>query len=383
MKLKRINYSQYEGKPHEWAVRDLGLGDLNLIVGKNATGKTKILNVINNFAKVIAGKIKSPMTGNFDLGFEHEGKAINYVLRSEESRVLEERFSEGGHEYLSRGSDGIGKIYAQKLGEPIDFQTPETELAAVARRDKMQHSYFEPLHEWARNLRSYSFGTQFGKDKLSVAVKGKPMPLPDDDPDAVVPIFIEAQRQYQQSFKNAVIADMAEVGYEIDFIGVKEPISLTVQTSIGDPVGLYVKERSLRAETDQFDMSQGMFRTLSILIHLNYAQKARMPSCILIDDIGEGLDFERSCALIELLMRKARTQQVQLIMTTNDRFVMNKVPLEAWTLIQRLENGCCGYNYDNSKESFDNFKFTGLNNFDFFASDFISGGSDLLAVHDE
>lgn len=59
--------------------------------------------------------------------------------------------------------------------------------------------------------------------------------------------------------------------------------------------------------------------------------------CIVIDDIGERLDYERSCALIELLMSKATTQQVQLIMTTNDRFVMNKVPLEAWTVLHRAD----------------------------------------------
>ena len=107
-------------------------------------------------------------------------------------------------------------------------------------------------------------------------------------------------------------------------------------------------------------------------MQINYAVLAGQPSCILIDDIGEGLDFERSCALIKLLMEKARTSSVQLVMSSNDRFVMNAVPLEDWSVLQRHRGGCSVRNYANSKEAFDEFKFTGLNNFDFLAVDYLS-----------
>lgn len=42
-----------------------------------------------------------------------------------------------------------------------------------------------------------------------------------------------------------------------------------------------------------------MYRALAVIIHLNYLLLAKKTSCILIDDIGEGLDFERSTALSE------------------------------------------------------------------------------------
>ena len=50
---------------------------------------------------------------------------------------------------------------------------------------------------------------------------------------------------------------------------------------------------------------------------------------------------------------------------------MNEVPLESWTILQRLPGKTTVYNYRNSKRIFDEFRFTGLNNFDFFATDFI------------
>jgi hypothetical protein len=59
-------------------------------------------------------------------------------------------------------------------------------------------------------------------------------------------------------------------------------------------------------------------------------------------------------------------------MSTNDRFVMNNVPFKYWQLIDRKGGECKVYNYQNSKEIFDEFKYTGLNNFDFLATDFIN-----------
>jgi hypothetical protein len=58
-------------------------------------------------------------------------------------------------------------------------------------------------------------------------------------------------------------------------------------------------------------------------------------------------------------------------MSTNDRFVMNSVPLDEWCVVQR--HGCKVqvHNYKNSTTIFDRFKKTGLANFDFLATDFI------------
>ena len=68
-----------------------------------------------------------------------------------------------------------------------------------------------------------------------------------------------------------------------------------------------------------------MFRALSLITQITYSQLTSTPSCILVDDIGEGLDYERASALIKLVVEKARGKSIQLIMATNDRFVMNSV----------------------------------------------------------
>jgi AAA15 family ATPase/GTPase len=100
--------------------------------------------------------------------------------------------------------------------------------------------------------------------------------------------------------------------------------------------GLGVQEVDIEAVTDQKEMSQGMFRALSLLVQLNFSLLSKIPSCILIDDIGEGLDYERSKSLIDLIIEKVKGSSVQVIMTTNDRFVMNNIPLEYWSVIHRV-----------------------------------------------
>jgi hypothetical protein len=94
----------------------------------------------------------------------------------------------------------------------------------------------------------------------------------------------------------------------------------------------------------------------------------------LIDDIGEGLDYDRSKGLIDLIIEKVKGSFVQVIMTTNDRFVMNKISLEYWSVIERIPKKSLFYNYRNSKETFDEYKYSGLSNFDFLATDFYLTG---------
>ena len=165
---------------------------------------------------------------------------------------------------------------------------------------------------------------------------------------------------------------MKKIDYLLDGIGVRSQNAFSIaHPSSADVFGFFVKEHDLDGETEQLFISQGMFRALSVLIQINFALCADRQSCVLIDDIGEGLDFERSSALIEVLMNKAADSPMQLIMATNDRFIMNKVPLENWTVLYREKSNVWVYDYRNSKQIFEKFKFTGLSNFDFFSTDYL------------
>ena len=137
---------------------------------------------------------------------------------------------------------------------------------------------------------------------------------------------------------------------------------------------MYTTEKGLEKRVTQNDMSQGMFRAFSVLARLNRYTLADGKGCVVIDDIGEGLDFARARQLVNLLVKKAEDSGIQLIMSTNDSFIMNTVSIENWAVLHRDGNKISLYNYENSKEIFEDFKFTGLNNFDFYASEFFKSG---------
>lgn len=372
IRLKSVTYAEFEGKPEEWKLDTFSLGHSNLIVGKNASGKSRTLNLIGALSANLSGIRPPGLAGDYDVEFIDDGKLLKYHLKYEQNQVLEESFEIDGKLFLDRDLGGVGNIYASEVnkGEMIRFQTPTTEFAAVARRDSIQHAFLEPLHIWASSVRHYQFGTPLGKDHLAVVVERGGIEPDDRNPDNIVGLFLQATKNFGEKFSQSIAADMRQLNYDVKGIGTIRPTSIQLSPNAPQIVSLFAQENDLKGITDQHTMSQGMFRALSILILVNYSQFSGKSSCLLIDDIGEGLDFDRSCRLINLLRAKAKEPNVQLIMSTNDRFIMNQVPLEEWAVIQRNGGLVRILNYENSKSLFEDFKFTGLSNFSFLEMDF-------------
>ena len=386
MKLDQFEYISNRGEPNEWRIDGCQLGNINLIVGKNASGKSKIVRVIYLLSELLCdgGKLGNRPTRKdewhllFDKDSEHQ---TEYFITIENGYITQEKLKIGEKIFLQRDKTGEGRIYAKELDKDIRFQTPTTELAVVKRRDTIQHPFLEDIYKWSSSLRFYEFGTQLGKNTIATLppttelLKAK---TDTKDSDYVVEIFVLGKREHSE-FTQRIIDDMNRIGYQIAKIETKVPSFFKSNISPPEnldedsdnlPKFLYVQEDGLKSVTEQSEISQGMFRALSLFIQINYAILSDQPSCIIIDDIGEGLDFQRSSAIIKLLIEKAKTGLVQLIMTTNDENIMNGVPLEYWSVIERQPGVAKLHNYSNSPEQFEQFKHIGLNNFDFFASEF-------------
>lgn len=388
MRLDKFEYTYNEGLDNEWKIEDCQLNQINLIVGKNASGKSKIVQAIYILSELLIESTNvspSKRKDKWHLYFDTDNpeKNIQYSLKIENGLVVEEQFIINNEKLLDRNQSGEGYIWAEELNTKMRFQSPQTELAVVKRRDAIQHPFLEGIYQWANSLRFYQFGTQLGKDLLAFIpstielVKGE-TDLKDDQ--YVVGIFLLGKNEFQDNFSNKIIKDMVEIGYQISEVGTKVQSMFKIGESFAPDQDnssiqfLYVKEDDLKGITEQSEMSQGMFRALSLFIQINYSLLAEKPSCIIIDDIGEGLDYERASAIIKLLIEKAKTGLIQLIMTTNDQFIMNGVPLEYWSVIERKPGSAKLHNKFNTKEKFEEFEFIGLNNFDFFTSEFALHG---------
>jgi hypothetical protein len=273
---------------------------------------------------------------------------------------------------FTRTEDGKGKIVASQYEEPMQFQLSSNQLVVVSKRDAIQTPYLEKLYDWADKLYSFWFAEPTGKFKGYLddrSINSVARNLRDTDKAALS--FETGVKEFGDSFRTRIIESMKEIGYDLTSIESYKDSYLS--TLGGQPIYLLnVTENDRQARLSQTEMSQGMFRALSLLIQLIYCDMKKIATTIFIDDIGEGLDYERSSKLIKLLIDITKGNDTQLIMSTNDRFVMNNVPLEYWQVIQRTGGECHIFNYQNSKEKFDEFEYTGLNNFDFLVTDFIN-----------
>ena len=374
MYIDRVSFKEIDNKDNEWSMNNFSFEKINLIVGKNSTGKTRTLNVISALASLVSGEQALPQHGNFEVNFKNQTNKIQYFLEYQQSIVIKEKLIIDNNMPLDRGKKGEGTIYAEELKKNIKFQVPETSLACVARRDSIQHPYFEGLYNWGKSVRHYHFGSQLGKDHMVVFSKNEiQKPLNVKDTTNVVAFYRKGMEKCGPEFEEQILNDINNLGYNLSAISVS-PIDKvtfnTIETGPINPEGLLIKEKEHSHMVDQTEISQGLFRAMSLFIQLRYSEQFSEPSLILIDDIGEGLDFERASLLINSIIDIAKKINVQLIMTTNDRFTMNNVPLEYWNVLQRNGGQCSVLNYKNSKDIFDEFELTGLSNFDFFSSQY-------------
>lgn len=377
MRIVSLRYQEYVGAPQEWILEPVSFGKTNLIVGKNSTGKSRLLSVIVGLGRLIDSQQKVLFDeGAYVLEFEKEGRIYTYELELDKKKVVSEQLSIGDSVMFSRDKAGAGKIFFEKAEREDVFSIPEDLLVLSAKRDRIQHPYIEFFHEWAARIRFYAFGTSLGREFLTSfpdlvsALNGESAV----DHNRLFDVYSRGFKKWKKPFDRAILRDLARLGYACDDVGIDQ-----ITINAGKPLQLaaiFVKEKELKGKTFQTNMSQGMFRALGMVIHLNFATFAKESRTVLIDDVGEGLDFERASAFVSLLIERCEKLDFQLFMTTNDRFVMNGVPIDSWCILQRDGSRVTGTTIRSAPKLFEEFKYVGLNNFDFFSTGYFDATSE-------
>jgi energy-coupling factor transporter ATP-binding protein EcfA2 len=373
MIIRALKYTRYAGEPREWHIignnNDYAyFENLNLLVGKNASGKSRTLNVIREIANLLSGHVNlkqafSP-SENIELIFMEDKSTFKYILTFKDRKIVSETLSKDNKVLLDRKNN----ILLDSGNNNILFDIPEYQLAIVLH-DQNDKPYFEDFVEWGRSLKNYLFANQLEKNRLVkdyTQINENDRDI--DDPDVLIYTFYKGKEQFGEVFISEIISGMQELGYYVSDIDIEEKDGW---------YGLSIEEEG-EYTVSQKEMSQGMFRALSLFIMLGYARLMDLSFCMLIDDIGEGLDFESSKKMTDIVIKKVNKSNMQFFMTTNDRHIMNQIPLRYWTVIGREYSRSIFYDYTNSKDAFDDFEYTGLNNFDFLATDFYRKGFGIM-----
>ena len=375
MILDSIKYERQGGQFDVWTVEGkdgdlVKFDNINLIVGKNAAGKSRLLEAIRTIAALLSSKEMASDTKyclvKYSVLLREEDDLYNYFIEIRDKVIIEETLFVNDSKKYDRKEK---LIYSETKNHYISLDVKDDTLITSLKENIQEFPYAAPLFEWSSDLKRYMFTNQYEKDTLLQ----EDIEFGSADLDSfsksenIIQLFRKGKELFGKQFETDILRDIRRIGYDISSIKLSKK---SVGTSIA------VQEEELNNPTDQLDMSQGMFRALSFIIQLNYGLLSKISICLLIDDLGEGLDFSRSKSMIDLLIHKIEGSDIQIFITTNDRYVMNKIPLKYWSIVERKPKVSLFHNYHNSKDIFEDFKYTGLSNFDFLATDFYLNGFD-------
>ncbi len=323
----------------------------NLIVGRNSVGKSQLLKKIILAVKHILQLQEPNKNTSFLVGFEFisaDNLPYSYQFAYIEGEVQQEVFYKGNNlEYpiIYRDNSGNCMLNGTKVTPPA------SKLVVNVRRDIEQFPDIEMLFEWAENTIAISFNELdlYGDDRY------------DSSFGIRISLYDMVKALDAESIEH-ILEKCMQIGY---------PLKKMEATEIGTFKKVLFYEDSVNQVLFDRLLSKGMFRVVYVLILIEYLSMQTYNGTLIIDDFCEGLDYSRSTKLGKLLFRYCEEKKIQLIVTSNDSFLMDVVDMTKWNVLTRKGGTLETLNYENSKSMFDDFAFTGMSNFDFFSSDFI------------
>jgi energy-coupling factor transporter ATP-binding protein EcfA2 len=354
MRIKSFSYSS-----ENWVLQKIDLQEVNLLVGTNGTGKSKTLfylNLLKLFIKSgdfflqdehgiweISWLTDSNQTLTYTLGVKLDIEELDGIV-SNESLFLESKI------LLQRQDDNSCQVFSEKSGELDTFNPPVNELALLSRRDTKEYPYIEKIIEWAKN----SYELQFS----SINVENESVQT-ESNYEQYPKLFSKLNPKHQER----IITDFNSIGFKIS--------TIKYESRGNNNHYLVLKELGINKDIYQDELSQGMMRTLCLFVYLEYLISKNKKATLLIDDLGEGLDYLRATELGKIIFKRCKENDIQLVATSNDSFLMDVVNIDCWNVLTRKGKIVTALNKSNHPELFRKFKFTGLSNFDFFSSDYI------------
>lgn len=345
MKLTQFTY---RGK--DWRLASpINLQEVNLLVGKNAVGKSRTIRALGNVLLFLMQLSERNTLDIFrsELLFEDENDLISYEFRLKGADVVYESLKVNGETLLSRNENGT-----VLCGESIN--PPVSKLTLHVRRDVVQYPFIEKIMLWAEHACGLCFN--------EIEMAG----------DSAIPFYILGQGQtlfaMVKSLPEKSIQQVIDQAHELGY-----PIQRIELFEHGSNLKMVLfHEENVKSQLFDALMSKGMFRALYLLIYAQYMSVREFPSLLLIDDLCEGLDYDRSTKLGKILFDFCIEHHIQLIASSNDTFLMDVVDLKYWNIFQREGSEVSSIDIIKNPDLFNDFLFTGLSNFDFFSSDYIT-----------
>lgn len=342
MILTEFSYKEASG----WSLQELSLNHQNLIVGLNSVGKSRTVSALGQVARFIRGEADASMDDVECSLLLENGNRLEYSFEIKNGEIQAEILRKDGQQLIMRE-----RFYATMYNDE-QVSPPGGKLLIQVRRDTQRYPEIEEIIKWAEHTSMFVFSniTTSPNSLSPYVISNEPL----------LPLMFEKIPKEKQ---NQLLLFMLDLGYQIDKIE-------EYQKDNGTKM-LRLYERGIKRPLTPFELSNGMFRVFCVLLYMIYCSTLSDVRCLIIDDMGEGLDYMRSTRLGKIMFSYCEENHIQLLATSNDSFLMDAVGLQYWNILQRKGGRVYSLNNKNSKELFELFVRTGLSNFDLLSSNFI------------
>ena len=340
MFLSKLTY-----RDADWEIGPIHFSQQSLIVGPNASGKSTVLRCIRNFVSIVLGysKVDALPDCQYELEFSNDIGIVTYILHIQGGSVVKESLKTSGTVRLVRDEQ------ESRVGDET-VNVPDTTLVLNARRDIVKYPDIEMVLTWVEKMSSFIFSNILSSNS-SIS------------PFTTIQLDICVMWEKLKDAQKAAVNDwMRALRYNIKTIDI-------APNKLGEK-SLFVVEDEVSSPVIMGNMSNGMFRVLYLFVYLHYVASSTS-GAVLIDDIGEGLDYFRSSSLGKKLFAFGQEHGVQMIVTSNDSFLVDTVDLSAWVLLKRTGRIVTSISAKTNPVDFARFRKLGLSNFDLIKTDFL------------
>jgi hypothetical protein len=344
---------EYRDTLRGWTLEPVTFGGFDLLVGISGAGKTRIVRAVEQVCAVALGskeveeRIDEARGAEFSIGFEHKGVVYRWEAELEKPSerqpqgngavpsadpplVRTERITQGGRLLVERSPDRFA--FESSLLPKLDRS--KSAIAILKEEVTMAPLYeafsrcidrkiletlpshgvaFEKGFEETRNR--YGSLEKLGAD-FSLPLHFKAEALQELFPDA----FAEVSEAFREAFPSVTQLKLHRV--YVPEIG--QSLANVYQIVIA------ASESGVEQWVPFPEMSSGMQRYLSFLVHLSFAPPGTV---VLIDELETSLGVNCLGPATDFLLRRA--PDLQFIITSHHPYIIEKIPPENWKIVTR------------------------------------------------
>lgn len=368
--LRKFKFIEYVDEKIDIDIKESEFGNINLVLGDNAQGKTRLVLAIRFLRDIHKGarallKPNGCIVANLVFETENIKDEIVYNL---EIKLLPDNLTPNFNEEITRN----GKtIFSRKnlilLDEEKDINISQFYIAGnVPCIMSLSGNEFKTINLLKSFFERIVLLESNRLDTSNIEITGEMLFLNDRGRNASS--VLENWKIRLPQVYEEVVTEFEDVFSFIKKNSTMTRIQSIQGTNVIAPM-LFFTDKDNDIEIGQINWSDGMLRIVCLIMlpltrFINNANSFKRPSLLLVDEIENGLDFTTLSHIINFY--EGWSSQMQIVLTSHSPTVCNLVSPEKWRIAKRkgevvkfLNPSTVEENLENSRKKLlkDNWEF--------------------------